>query len=221
MPRYQQQPIDIIGKTFGRWTAIKFHHQKGKKHFWVFRCACGVKKVVNKGNVMRGKSLSCGCYRKDNPTNWAHGMTKTRFHNIWINMKSRCFNKNSPAYYAYGLRGIAVCQRWLNFKNFKDDMFLSYIKHVQLYGEKQTTLDRFPNQRGNYCKNNCRWATLYEQGNNKCNNRLITYNKKTKTLNEWSIIFNINKKLLQSRVYDSNWNVKKIFLLPKQKNQYG
>ena len=50
-----------------------------------------------------------------------------------------------------------MCKEWANFNNFYKDM-----------GERppNTTLDRINND-GNYCKENCRWATNLEQARNK------------------------------------------------------
>lgn len=75
----------------------------------------------------------------------------------WLNMKARCDdleNKN------YGGRGIRVCDRWrTSFENF-----LSDVGHRQ---SPQHSLDRWPNNDGNYEPDNCRWATSIEQRANR------------------------------------------------------
>ena len=54
---------------------------------------------------------------------------------------------------------------------FKDDMYESYLVHLDKYWEKDTTIDRI-NPFWDYCKENCRWATIKEQANNKKRNYL-------------------------------------------------
>jgi predicted RND superfamily exporter protein len=86
-------------------------------------------------------------------------------------MLQRCTNKNSTAYFLYGGRGIKILNNWKKFINFKNDMYQSYLDHVNKFGENNTTLDRI-NVDDNYCVNNCRWATWKQQNNNKQINKL-------------------------------------------------
>jgi len=78
----------------------------------------------------------------------------------WAEMIQRCTNPKQKRYADYGGRGIHVCERWLNgFENFLADM-----------GRRPTSehsIDRYPNNDGNYEKTNCRWATRLEQAANK------------------------------------------------------
>ena len=157
--------IDIASQTFGRLTAIEVSHKN--KHgnlYWKCQCECGNIHIVYLYSLKSGKTKSCGCLQKERlkESSTTHGMRNTKFYRIWVNMKARCLNKNSKCYKDYGGRGITVCEEWLDFNNFKDDMYESYLKHVEEFGEKQTTLDRIDNNR-NYCKENCKWSTCKEQ----------------------------------------------------------
>lgn len=97
-----------------------------------------------------------------------------RFYSIWHNMVGRCIDSKNISFPRYGGRKpipIKVCDRWLDYFNFEDDMYESYQKHVKEYGEKDTTINR--KNDGNYCIEDCEWATLEEQANDKRNNRIV------------------------------------------------
>lgn len=78
---------------------------------------------------------------------------------IWCEMKQRCYNKNHKFFHRYGGRGINVCERWMSYNLFYEDVFSSY--------QKGLSLDRFPDNDGNYEPSNFRWATSKQQANNK------------------------------------------------------
>jgi hypothetical protein len=62
------------------------------------------------------------------------------------------------------------------------------------------TLDRI-DVNGNYCPENCRWATVKEQCNNTRRNHKITLNGITKNLVEWLKDFNMRSSSYHYRVH--------------------
>ena len=122
---------------------------------------CGRIKIVYYHPLKRGVGAShqyCGNYIKKNK----------HFYDKWKGIQVRINNPNSKDYKDYGGRGIK-CE-WEYFVDFYDDMYESYLKHVEEFSEKETTIDRI-NVNGNYCKENCRWATPKEQAGNKRTNK--------------------------------------------------
>lgn len=169
LPQYK----DIVGQVFSYLTAISYVFTKNKKAYWLFRCKCGKEVVIVGATVRNGHSKSCGCYKKEviGDLFRTHGFSTSdkvtkKFYQSWKSIKSRCYFVANKEYPNYGGRGITVCDRWLNsFENFRDDMYESYLKHIQEFGKSNTSLDRL-NPNFNYCKENCRWASNSQQARN-------------------------------------------------------
>jgi hypothetical protein len=107
----------------------------------------------------------------------------------WNRAKNRCHNPKDPDYHRYGARGIVVCPRWrYSFENFFEDMGVR--PHKQ-------TLDRI-DSKGNYEKDNCRWATSKTQNRHAQN--LITFAGETRPLGEWAEVLGINQTTLSMRL---------------------
>ena len=109
------------------------------------------------------------------------GESKTRFYNIFNNMRKRCNNEKSQYYEIYWWKWVK-CLRG-SYASFKNDMFASYKEHVKKYWEKDTTIDRIDNN-WNYCKENCRWATRSEQNCNKTKSKKYDWKWKKLTMAE-------------------------------------
>lgn len=166
--------IDLTGKIFGRLTVIEQIGNKNGEAFWACVCQCGGVKNVRSSSLRKGLTRSCGCLSRENsarvgatygPINGSrikHGHApegpRSPTYRSWASMKARCENQRSTAYRRYGARGIRVCERWQSFENFLKDM-----------GERPdgTSIDRYPNRKGNYEPGNCRWATRKQQRANQ------------------------------------------------------
>ena len=128
-------------------------------------------------------------------------------------MLSRCNNINDKSYKDYGGRGIKCL--WLSLADFKNDMYGSYTQHIKEFGKKQTMIDRIDNN-GNYCKENCRWATRLEQNTNKRDT--IIFNGEAAT--DASRRLGGEIKLVWARIKLLNWSLEKAFTTPSRSRYF-
>ena len=102
---------------------------------------------------------------------------KIREYRAWKAMKARC---QAPSYKnkgCYQKKGIKVCERWNSYENFIEDMGRCPDGY---------SLDRIDNN-GDYCPENCRWASWEEQAKNRGKfNKIFTYKGKTQCLKDWA-----------------------------------
>ena len=113
-----------------------------------------------------------------------------RLYLTWKSMKNRCNNINNRSYNFYGGRGIKVCARWLDFDLFLEDMEGSF--------KEGLTLDRI-DVNGDYCKENCRWATTEEQSNNKRNSLSLEFEGKIYTEAQLARYTGVSRTTIQAR----------------------
>lgn len=203
-------PIEI-GARFGHLTIIEdlglqFADKCNRRTVKV-RCDCGSIRIVTLKQLKAGNNKSCGCTRSSSHIRHGHtakGKTSPTYH-IWASMIKRCTNPNSHDWGLYGGRGIMVCSEWALFENFLTDM-----------GEKPEglTLDRIdPN--GNYCPENCRWATLSEQARNKRNSFKITFKGITLPLFDWAERLGLKPTCLQQRLGKLGWSIEMALTTPQ------
>jgi hypothetical protein len=196
------------GLTFGRWTVLAEVDRLGKLKCFLCRCACGTERRVAGSHLRRGRSKSCGCQNAEisRLSHTTHGKSGSAEYKIWQGMKRRCSSPNSPGYAYYGGRGIRVCERWMSFENFIADM--------EPRPDPSYSLDRFPNNDGNYEPGNCRWATEEQQSNNKSSNRLIEFGGCRHTIAEWAKLVRIPRGVLVVRIDREGWDVARALTEP-------
>lgn len=190
---------DLTGLTIGAWTVESYFGRDDKRcDWWMCRCGrCGtVKKVLGK-SLRNGQSRSCGC-AKYGPY---HGVPEYK---VWRRIHFRCSEANREHYHHYGERGITVCERWKSFDAFYADM-----------GKRPNgaTIERVNNDLG-YSPENCRWATIKEQQNNKRSNIIVVFKGTSMTAAKSAELTGIRASIIRQRVH-RGWPASKLFDPPR------
>jgi hypothetical protein len=200
--------MNISGDVYGDLVVVSYSGKRGAKHYWNCRCVCGTDKAVSIQALRSGATRSCGCLHRRTLT--THGYSYKAEYRSWQQLLNRCLNARNKGYPRYGGRGITVCERWQHsFENFIADM-----------GPKPSpahSIDRIDVD-GNYEPENCRWATMQQQSENRRNSRFLTVNGETRCVAVWARRLGISPQSLYSRI-DRGWSPEDAVSLPANPSQ--
>lgn len=191
---------DLTGQRFGRWFVKERVKSKNGYRAYLCICDCGNTSEVVSSSLRKKDSLSCGCwskeYKKERYT--THGFARSKnkkelnFYRVWQHIKLRCYDEKCFPYKDYGGRGIVMSDEWKSsFESFMNDMYSTYIPGL--------TIERI-NVNGNYCKENCRWATRSEQAQNRRCSIWIETEQGRMTINQAAKIVGISWLGMYQRV---------------------
>lgn len=166
--RTKSLPRIAAGQRYGRLVAVRLVDTRHRRAHWLFKCDCGAETTVAATSARSGNTRSCGCFYSETRRAAAtHGMSYSAEYRAWQDMIRRCSNPHAPEFENYGGRGISVCGRWRTFKTFLAD--------VGPRPSRYHSLDRFPDNDGNYEPGNVRWALRQQQQRNMRSNLLVEY----------------------------------------------
>lgn len=192
---YLKEYDDNINLTINDYTIIRFIKSSKQGLRYMAKCnVCGTEFDTLISNFKRGY----GTKHKDCTCHLPKSKHLNRFRKIYSCMRYRTTNPNYNEYHLYGGRGISS-DYFSDFITFYKTMFDSYIQHVERYGEKNTTIERV-NVNGDYTLDNCCWASIKEQANNRRNSLKFTYKSISKTLPEWCNLLNLNYSVIYHRI---------------------
>lgn len=198
-PKLENGVRDITGQKFGRLTVVSFEKTKNKQSYWLCSCECGGKTVTARGSLVQESTRSCGCLQVESSKRigeigrnhlTTHGKSKTKEYKTWGKVVARCTDPNDTTFSRYGAKGISICSGWRN-------SFVSFLNDLGICPLDKNSIDRIDNN-GNYscghCEEcmakgwtaNCRWANQTEQVRNRSSTQFLTYNGRTKPVQEWA-----------------------------------
>jgi hypothetical protein len=203
---------DIAGQTFGGLTALRVSEKRGPSGqiLWECLCSCGSTTVKYGADLRSGHTKSCGCLQLLVVTKhgYARGRSHTRLYRIWKAMRARCFRETHDEYKNYGARGISVCKEWsLSFESF-----LAWAKSSGYQSHLQ--VDRV-DVNGDYCPENCRWATQQENNQNQRRTKLdpvkikairIAKQMGIMSQKEMATFFGVDPSTISNAVRRVNWS---------------
>lgn len=199
---------------------ITVPHRRRDKRKWLCRCVCGKEVTTSEIRLAHNRKKSCGCQRRylygpENPS-YKHGLTEISGKKqidelvIYHGIVNRCTNPRNKGYKNYGARGIEIAPEWLGNGGFQ-----RFFEHLGPRPSKQHSVDRYPNNNGNYEPGNVRWATQKEQARNTRQNRLLTHQGITLCAQDWQERLGFTgKNTLRNRL-DRGWTIEQALTVPQ------
>lgn len=141
-----------------------------------------------------------------------HGQSYGPEYQAWKGIKRRCLNAKAKNYHHYGGRGITVCDAWR-------DSFAAFFAYVGPRPSPKHSIDRYPDNNGNYEPGNVRWATQSQQCRNTRANRQVEYRGERMPLVALAERTGIEFNTLKNRI--ASWGVGEAVATPPPSSQFG
>ena len=97
---------------------------------------------------------------------------------------------------------MTVCERW-------QSSYAAFLEDVGPRPSPSHSLDRYPDNDGNYEPSNVRWATAAAQCRNRRSNVMIEYGGKRMCIKDWAVELGISCNTLRNRLKLLGWSVQK------------
>lgn len=203
----------LIGFRSGKLVVTEyigyFAKNSDKKRYWYkCLCDCGNEVEVDRNHLKttsKRATTSCGCSRI------IHGYHNHPAYNNYRNMMQRVHNPLPDKHKSYIEHNIQICKEW----DGHPEVFCKWAEENGF--QKGLTLDRIDSF-GDYCPENCRWATPEEQANNRPSyNKNLTFNGKTQSLTKWAKELGIARSTLDSRINELGMTVEEALSTPVDK----
>lgn len=174
-PRLPKEPYLTAGQVFGRLTVLEDAMYSADRIRCRCECESGTEVSLKAAAVKNGQTRSCGCLLRE--LRFKHGFAGHPLYDIWKGVMGRCTDPDNAAYANYGGRGITICDRWRDVSAFIADIEREIgprPEGVGAAGRALYSLDRWPDNNGNYEPGNVRWATAEEQVANQRKVSMLT-----------------------------------------------
>lgn len=155
--RNNSSGIDLVGKTFGKWTVLEYCGVNNGSHsICMCKCSCGEIRKVESKSLKNGESQSCGCLYNDND----HLTRKRNFTGykhitggMWSALKWQATRRRIPF-------EITIEDAYALFENqngrciYTGDCLTWGLRRANIH--RTASLDRIDSSL-NYTKENCQW----------------------------------------------------------------
>lgn len=201
-----------IGKKYNMLTVLgaTLHTYKNgtTAWFWHVRCDCGNENDMRPIEIIKGKIVSCGCYRKSGKQVekrcLVHGESHTRLHNIWCGINKRC-DPTHANMRNYSKNNISMCEEWRDYTKFAE--------WARTNGyQEDLSIERI-NVMGDYCPDNCTWISMEKQARNRTTTRWVEYQGRRMSLAEAAEITGLPYKQVHARL-KSGWSLEDALTKP-------
>lgn len=204
---------NLTGKDFG-YIHVDSYCGRSLKGDIYYKCTCnycGFPTIMESGCITSPRNKTCGCFK------YKHNCAYERLYHEYQCIYDRCYNPNNRAYPKYGGRGIKMADIWLGpdgYKNFKKWSYENGYTEAHENGTatEWISVDRIDFD-GDYSPENCRWANMKLQSNNRSTTRFILMDEHVFSIAVWCEIYDIRRKVFLGRI-QSGWHFEEAFKTP-------